>query len=138
MNELDSTVAVFKYGEQAGKLELLQVVSALPSDFSGTNTGAEIIVAPSGNFVYCSNRGHDSIAVFKIDAATGKLEPVQWQSTHGKTPRFFTLDSSGEFLYVANQDSDTITILQVDTLTGMLSFTEQVVSVGNPVYIALV
>jgi 6-phosphogluconolactonase (cycloisomerase 2 family) len=138
MNELDSTVATFKYSEQSGELELLQVISALPADFSGVNTGAEIMVAPSGNFVYCSNRGHDSITVFSVDATTGKLNPIQWQATHGKNPRFFTLDSSGEFLYAANQDGDTIAIFQVDPLTGLLSFSEQVVSVGNPVYIALV
>lgn len=138
INELDSTIISFKYDAQHGQLEFLQLVSALPADFSGTNTTAEIMVSPDGKFVYGSNRGHDSIVVFEVDAVSGKLSPIQWQSTYGKTPRFFTLDTNGEFLYVANQDSDTIKVFQIDRPTGKLSPTGQAVAVGNPVYIVFV
>ena len=98
----------------------------------GVTDPAEIAVSPSGRFVYGSNRGHDSLAIFSIDAATGVLSPVGWESTQGKTPRFFALDPSGTFLYAANQDSDTIVTFRVDQATGKLTPTGQVVKAGSP------
>jgi 6-phosphogluconolactonase (cycloisomerase 2 family) len=85
-----------------------------------------------------SNRGHDSIAVFAIDDASGVLAPVAWEPTQGKTPRFFTLDPAGATLYAANQDSDTIVAFRVDGRTGTLSATGQVVKTGSPSSIVFV
>src|SRR5207249_3754503 len=93
---------------------------------------------PSGRFVYGSNRGHDSIAVFAVDAGTGVLTPVDWEPTQGKTPRFFTLDPSGRYLYAANQDSDTIVCFRVDPGSGKLSSTGNVVKTGSPSSIVFV
>jgi 6-phosphogluconolactonase (cycloisomerase 2 family) len=135
INELGSSISVFSYAANPLALEELQVVCTLPVSFSGTNTCAEIAVAPSGKFVYGSNRGHDSIVVFAVDPDNGQLSPLQWQATGGKTPRFFMLDAPGERLYAANQDSDTITIFEVNRQAGLLSPTGQVVPTGSPVCI---
>ena len=82
--------------------------------------------------MYASNRGHDSIAIFRVDESTGMLNPVGWEPTQGKTPRFCTLDPSGAFLYAANQDSDTIVAFRVDPQAGTLTPTGQVVRLGSP------
>jgi 6-phosphogluconolactonase len=113
-------------------LEPLQVVSTLPPGFSGKNTTAEIAVAPSGRFLYVSNRGHNSIAIFAVDAESGQLSPVAWEPAQGTTPRFFALDPSGTFLYVANQNSDTIVGFRVDPATGSLEPTGHVIQTGSP------
>ena len=118
-----------------GVLEPLQVLPSTPTDFTGDDTGAEIVVAPSGRFVYGSNRGHDSIGIFAVDGDTGLLAPVGWVPTGGKTPRNFNLDPSGRFLYVGNQDSDTVVTFAVDGATGALTPTGQVVETGSPVSI---
>jgi len=99
------------------------------------NTGAEIAVAPSGRFVYGSNRGHDSIAIFAVDRGTGTLRPVGWAPTRRQTPRFFTLDPAGVVLYAANQDSDTIAPMRIDPAKGALTPTGQTIKVANPVSI---
>lgn len=137
INELNSTITVYNYGNHRPTLHQIQVLSTLPDDFSGSNTCAEIAVAPSGKFVYGSNRGHDSIAVYAVDEASGQLSPVQWVPTGGKTPRFFGLDPDGTRLYAANQDSDNITIFAVDTENGTLTPTGQVVPTGSPVCIVI-
>lgn len=134
INELDSTIVTYHFDDQEGKLELLHIQSTLPHSIDG-NTGAGIAVAPSGRFVYASNRGHDSIVTFRIDESTGKLTSVDWVSTQGKTPRFFTLDPTGEFLYVANEDSDTIITFKVNKETGKLIPTGQVINTESPVCI---
>ena len=95
-------------------LKELQTVSTLPEGFTGTKSGAEVQVHPSGQFVYGSNRGHDSIAVFGFDAASGKLTFVERQPTQGKTPRHFALDPTGHWLLAENQDSDSIVVFRVD------------------------
>ena len=132
INELDSTITTYRFGAERGELTPLQVVPTLPPAFTGHSTTAEIVVAPSGRFVYGSNRGYDSIAIFAIDEATGVLAPVGWELTQGKTPRFFALDPSGTFLYAANKDSDTIVTFRVDQATGKLAPTGQVVKTGSP------
>ncbi|HEY8597256.1 MAG TPA: lactonase family protein [Thermomicrobiales bacterium] len=132
INELDSTVTTYAYDAAAGTLEALQTISSLPDDFTGKNSGAEIEVAPSGRFVYLSNRGHDSIGVFAVSAHDGTLTPRAWTPTGGATPRFFALDPAGIFLYAANQDSDTIVTFRVDAAAGRLTATGQVVSSGSP------
>src|SRR6185295_12451809 len=132
INELDSTITSYHFHPDTGALKPLQVVTTLPSSYTGNNTGAEIAIAPSGRFLYGSNRGHDSIAIFAIDPSTGALTPVGWQSTQGRTPRFFALDPSGSLLYAANQNSDTIAIFRVDQTTGTLAPSGQIVKVASP------
>jgi 6-phosphogluconolactonase len=126
-------MTAFAYDAGRGALKELQTVSTLPENFTGTKSGAEVQVHPSGRFVYGSNRGDDSLAVFGFDAASGKLTFVQRQPTQGKTPRHFTLDPTGQWLLAENQDSDRIVVFRVDAKTGLLSPTGQTVSVGSPV-----
>jgi len=138
INELDSTLTTFKFDTERGELMPLQTITTLPPSFTGTSTTSEIAVAPSGRFVYGSNRGHDSIVIFAVDGGTGVLSPVGWESTQGRVPRFFALDPSGAFLYAANQNSDTIVAFSVDQATGRLKPTGQVVKTGSPSSIVFV
>lgn len=132
INELDSTITTFRFDPERGGLAPLQVITTLPPAFTGHSTTSEIAVSPCGRFVYGANRGHGSLAIFGVDAATGALAPVGWESTQGKTPRFFALEPSGTFLYAANQDSDTIVTFRVDEAEGRLVPTGQVVRTGSP------
>ena len=132
LNELDSTVTTYRLDAQRGALTPIQVITTLPSSFTGNNTTSEIAVAPSGRFVYASNRGHDSIGVLAVEEATGVLMPVAWQPTQGKTPRFFALEPPGERLHVANQDSDSIVSFAIDPTSGGLTPTGHVVATGSP------
>ena len=136
INELDSTITTYHFDPDKGVLEPLQIRPTTPPTYTGNNSGAEIAVASSGRFVYGSNRGHDSIAIFAIDQASGTLTPVGWESTQGRTPRFFGLDPSGTHLYAANQGSDTVVIFRVDQTTGALTATNQIVRVATPTTIA--
>jgi len=131
-NELDSTITTYRFEPEQSVIEPIQVVSTLPEGFSAKNTTAEIGVAPSGRFLYVSNRGHNTIAIFAIDHSSGQLSPVGWEPAQGTTPRFFALDPSGTFLYVANQNSDTIIGFRVDPGTGSLTPTGHVVQTGSP------
>ncbi len=133
LNELASTVTVFDYDASKGTLREVQSVSSLPPDFSGTNYPAEIVARADGRFVYASNRGHDSIAIFAVDERSGTLTPAGHQSTLGKTPRNFTIDPSGTFLLAANQNSDTIAVFRIDAGTGALTPVAEPVSVPRPV-----
>jgi 6-phosphogluconolactonase len=130
-DELDSTVTAYAWDAERGDLKAFQVIPTLPVDFIGGNTTAEIEVAPSGNYLYVSNRGHNSIVIFSIDP-NGMLAPIGWESTRGKTPRFFGLDPTGGMLYAANLDSDNIVAFRVDERTGKLAPTGQVVETGSP------
>lgn len=123
INELGNTISVFDYDVSKGALTARQMVSTLPKDFTGANTTAEIRVHPNGRFVYGSNRGHDSIAVFAIDSATGRLgdEPVQLVPSGGKTPRNFALSPDGRWLVCGHQDTEFLTVFRVDEATGKLS-----------------
>jgi 6-phosphogluconolactonase len=134
VNELDSTVTTYRWDGARGTLAPLQVVPTLPTSFTGNSTAAEIAVAPSGRFVYASNRGHDSIVIFGVDKA-GLLAPLGWEPTQGSTPRFFGLDPSGKFLYAANEQGDTIATFRVDAASGKLALTGQVIKVPSPVCI---
>ena len=120
ISELDSTMSAFTYNERAGTLTEIETVSTLPSDFSGTSYCADVHVSPSGKFLYGSNRGHNSIVVFKIDQRTGKLTLVEHVSTEGNWPRNFTIDPTGKFLLVANQRSDNLVVFSIDPSTGSL------------------
>jgi 6-phosphogluconolactonase (cycloisomerase 2 family) len=132
LNELDSTLTTYRFDAERGGLSPREVVTTLPPDFTGNNTTSEIAIAPSGRFVYGSNRGHDSIAIFRVDESTGTLHPMGWEPTQGKTPRFIALDPAGAFLYAANQDSDAIVVFRVDPRAGTLTPTGHVVRVGSP------
>lgn len=132
INELDSTVTTYAYDAARGTLDPRQTLSTLPEGHAGENSGAEIAVAPSGRFVYLSNRGHDSIGQFAVGADDGLLTPTTWTPTGGATPRFFGLDPAGAFLAVANQGSDTIVPFRVDPATGALSPTGQTIASGSP------
>jgi 6-phosphogluconolactonase len=135
INELDSTVAAYRYDD--GTLQELQTISTLPKDSHVENTCAEIAVHPSGKFLYASNRGHDSIAMFSIDSASGKLAPLGHHPTGGRTPRHFTLDPTGAYLLAANQDSDSITVHRIDQSTGRLERTEHTLKVPSPACILI-
>jgi 6-phosphogluconolactonase len=90
-----------------------QTISALPADFTGTNTAAEIRVHPSGRFLYTTNRGHSSVAMFEIEPETGEPEVIGWESTRGEWPRGMNIDPSGTFLYAANQNTDNIAVFRI-------------------------
>ena len=135
-SELNSTVTAYSYGAKDGTLHELQTVSTLPKDFSGANDVAEVAVHPSGKFLYVSNRGRDSIAVFAIDALKGKLTSVADIATQGKTPRNFAIDPTGKYLLAANQGSNDIVVFKIDPATGGLTLTGQVIDVPAPVNIA--
>ena len=132
LNEIDSTVTAFARDRKNGSLKELQTLSALPAGFTGTNTGADIHVSSDGRFLYSSNRGHDSIAVFMINER-GALTAVDHQLTGGSTPRNFAIDPTGAFLLAANQKSDNIVVFRLDRKSGRLSPTGQVAHVPSPV-----
>jgi 6-phosphogluconolactonase len=133
INEMGSTVTAFSYDAARGALRELQTISTLPKDFKGQSDAAEVQVHPSGKFLYGSNRGHDSIAVFAIDARNGTLAPAEHVLTQGKTPRNFAIDPTGSYLFAANQDSNNIVVFRIDSQTGHLTPTGQVLEVSSPV-----
>jgi len=129
VNELHSTITGFSYDAKNGTLQPLQTISTLPKGFSGANDTAEIHVHPNAKFLFASNRGHNSIAVFSIDDKTGRLTLVDNFSTAGKTPRNFEIDPNGSRLLVANQDSGNVVVFRIDLKTGRLISTGQTVQV---------
>ncbi len=131
INELQSTVSVLqRNGEE---FKLVETKSSLPADFNGKNFSADIHVSQDGRFVYCSNRGHHSIAVFERNPSNGKIKLIQNEFVQGDWPRNFALSPNGKFLLVANQKSNNITIFKVDKKTGKLSFTNKEVKNPSPV-----
>ncbi|WP_322057056.1 lactonase family protein [Paraburkholderia sp. J63] len=133
VNELDSTVTTHGYDAANGSLTPLQVLSSLPDTCTGNSRASEIEVDHTGRFVYASNRGDDSIAVFRIDAPTGHLRFLNAVPTQGKTPRFMTSTPDGRFMYALNEDSDTIVAFSVDANSGNLAPTGFVAPSGSPV-----
>jgi 6-phosphogluconolactonase len=133
INELLSTLTAFSYDADKGALTSLQTVSALPAGFSGTSWTAEVAVSPDGRFVYGSNRGDDSLAVFRVDAATGRLTPAGHAAVGGKNPRHFTIDPSGRFILAGHQGSGTIAVLRLDLGTGLPALVGSPVKVDKPV-----
>jgi 6-phosphogluconolactonase len=138
VSEMDSSVTSFSYDPARGALHELQTISMLPKDFSGKNDAAEIQVHPNGKFLYASNRGHDSIAVFSIDLKKGTLTPVEYVPTQGKAPRYFAIDPSGSRLFVANQKSGSIVVFQIDPASGRLTSAGQVLDIASPVCVRFV
>ena len=133
INEMGQTVTAMSWDAQRGAFAELQTVSTVPPDYKDPgNTTAEVVVHPSGKFLYGSNRGHDSIAVFAIDK-TGRLTLKGNTPTQGKVPRNFALDPSGQWMIVANQNSDNLVVFRVDQKTGALTPTGQNLPAGAPV-----
>ena len=133
ITEMGSTIVAYAYDAAQGIFTELQTVPALPEDFDGRSTCADIHVTPGGKYVYGSNRGHDSLVCYAIDTKTGLLTYVGHTSTGGKTPRNFAIDPSGTFLFAANQDTDNIVTFRIDDATGALTPTGQVIDVPMPV-----
>jgi 6-phosphogluconolactonase len=132
IEELSGTVDVFRYNH--GMLKPIQRISTHPSDFTGQKGSADIHITADGRFLYASNRGDaNSIAIFSIDTATGKLKNRGFQSVMGKTPRNFIIDPTGHYLLVANQQSDNIVLFKIDRQTGLLKPTGDQIQVPNPV-----
>ncbi len=137
INEIASTINAFAYDADSGVLSSMQVVSTLPEGFHGQSWTADIHVHPSGRFLYGSNRGHDSIAIFAIDPTSGHLTPIGHESTRGKTPRNFAIDPTGTWLLAENQDSDSIVEFRIDPAKGTLAATGRTVKVARPVCIQM-
>jgi 6-phosphogluconolactonase len=133
INELASTVTAFHYDPESGTLVETQTHSTLPGDFEGNNSTADIHVHPNGRFLYGSNRGHDSLAIFRIDEQAGTISPIGHAPTGGKTPRNFGIDPSGRFLLAANQGSNSVIVFRIDPDTGMLEPTGHRAEVPMPV-----
>ena len=138
VHEMGSMVTAFAYEAASGKLTQLQTISTLPADFHGEDNSAEIEVDAKGRFLYASNRGHDSIAVFAIEPKLGTLSVVENVATQGRTPRNFKIDPTGRYLFAANQDSNNIVIFSIDPETGRLAPTGQVLQVQSPVCVLFV
>jgi len=138
INEIISSVTAFTYDKTRGSLREIQTISTLPDDFSGTSHCADIHVLPSGKFVYGSNRGHDSIAIFAIDEGTGKLTCLGYESTQGGNPRNFAIDPTGTYLLAANQDTSNVVTFRIDQQTGKLTATDHIAKIPNPVCLKMI
>jgi 6-phosphogluconolactonase len=135
INELDSTVAVIDFEGRSGGLQLLQRVSTLPLDFGGANDACAIALTPDGRFLYATNRGDDSVAMFTVDAKSGALVARGHVACGGRTPRCLTIDPKGHFALVANQNSDNVTVFRIDPVTGGLSAIAPSLAIGTPMSI---
>ena len=132
INEMGCAITAFNWDTAQGRLTEFQTIPTLPPDFRGTNTCAEVEVHPNGKFLYGSNRGHDSIAIFAIDAASGRLTLVEHVPTQGKWPRNFAFDPSGRWMLVTNHNSDNAVVFRVDEATGHMTRTGEPVPVPFP------
>jgi len=133
INELGCTVTTFAYDSVSGALKEIQTITTLPKDFNGSNTCAEVCVHPGGKFVYGSNRGHDSIVVYRVDLTDGTLTYVEHETGNIKTPRNFNIDPTGKFCLVANQGGDNVIVFRVNNKSGALEPTSHKVSIAKPV-----
>ncbi len=133
INELTSTVTGFHWDEETGRLKPAETLSTLPAEFDGRNSTAEIQVHPGGRFVYGSNRGHNSIAIFAIEGDSTRLKAVGHVSTGGSTPRNFGISPDGRWLLAANQQSDSVIVFRIDPETGNLQRTKHEIRVASPV-----
>lgn len=134
-NELDSTVGVYAWNSSLGTLTPKQTISALPADYKGGSDAADIRIAPSGKFLYSSNRGYDSIAVFAVNPKDHMLTLVEIVPSGGIKPRNFSFDRTGKYLLVANQETGNLVVFAVDANTGKLTQTENAVTLPAPVYV---
>jgi 6-phosphogluconolactonase len=133
INELDSSLTALSFDPAKGSLQEIGTVSTLPDSFTGFSTTAEVEVHPDGRYVYGSNRGHDSVTVFRIEESQGTAETISFISTEGKNPRHFAIDPTGGYLFAANQDSDSIVLFRIDRKSGGLTETGTVLQTSKPV-----
>jgi 6-phosphogluconolactonase len=138
INELDSTVTAYRYDGETGSLRHIQTLSTLPEGFEGESTCAEVQIAPSGEFLYGSNRGHDSIVTYAVDQADGRLTCIGHVSTQGETPRHFAVDPAGDFLLAANQDTHNVVVFRLDPGSGQPTATGHSIDVPTPVCVKMV
>jgi 6-phosphogluconolactonase len=132
ISEIASTVTAFNWDSTNGALAEFQSISALPDDFKGVSTAAEIMIHPNGKFLYASNRGDNSLAVFAIDQTTGKLTPIEHVPSGGKMPRNFAFDPTGKWIICSNHDSNLVVVFHLDENTGKLTQTGDPVPVPYP------
>jgi 6-phosphogluconolactonase len=133
INELSSTITAFRFLPDSGTLDPIQTISTLPANFSESSFTAEVQVHPSGDYVYGSNRGHDSLSVFRVEKQSGRLTLAGIVSSGGKTPRNFGIDPSGRFLLSANQQTGNVVVMRIDPATGIPEPTGHEVQVPRPV-----
>ncbi len=133
INEMGNTISVFSHDAETGGLELLETLPTLPEGYTDQNTTADIHVHPTGDFVYGSNRGHNSIVVYAVDRDNGTLTYVEHTPTQGQTPRNFSIDPTGSYMIVANQDTDNLVVFRIDPERGTLTPTGDQWSVSMPV-----
>ncbi|MDX1982656.1 MAG: lactonase family protein [Bryobacteraceae bacterium] len=138
INEIASTVTAFSYDAARGALTEIATISTLPAGFSGNNSTAEVVAHPGGRFLYGSNRGHNSIAVFRIDRKTGGITLIDNTSTQGEIPRNFAIDPTGKWLFAANQNSASVVVFAIHAKTGKLTATGKSVNVDTPVCVRFV
>jgi len=136
-HELNNTVVVCRWDPQKGMLSSLQSLPTLPDDFSSYNLVADIHLTPDGNYLYVTNRGHNSLVVYRVSAEGSHLEQVSWVSTAGNWPRNFTIDPEGKFMLVANQESDNLVQFKIDPATGLLERTGKDVVVPKPMFVTI-
>jgi 6-phosphogluconolactonase len=132
INEIASTIVGFEWDSTRGSLTPFQTATTLPADFKGVSTCAELEIHPNGEFLYGSNRGHNSLAVFAIDPETGRLTPVEHVASGGMTPRNFAFDPTARWIVLTNQDSSNAVVFRVDATTGRLARTGDSVTVPSP------
>ncbi len=137
INEILSTVTAMSYDADQGALKPLQTITTLPKGFNGGNSTADIHVHPSGKFLYGSNRGHNSIAIYSVDQKTGKLKSIGHEPTQGGVPRNFALDPTGTYLLAENQNDGTIVVFRINEKSGELKATGHVANVPSPVCIQM-
>ena len=137
IEELASSITVYQRDADTGGLTAIQHVATIPENYTETNYCADIHLEPSGKFLYGSNRGHDSLAIFRINQADGTLEPAGFHAVEGKWPRNFLIDPRGEFVFVANQNSDNLVVFRLDKSSGKLTPTGTDISIPKPVCVKL-
>jgi 6-phosphogluconolactonase len=125
VNELSASVSLLKKGPETENYKITQTLSTLPRGFAEDNTCADIHISSDGKFLYASNRGHNSIAVYSVDYETGELKLLAHEPTRGKTPRNFSLSPGDRFLLVANQTTNTLVSFQRDPNSGLLTYVDQ-------------
>ncbi len=133
INELKSEVSVFKHDKASGSMTKVEDVSTLPDDYKGENGPAEILLDHKGKFLYTTNRGADSVAVFSVDSGSGRIKRIQVISAEGKMPRGLAFDPTGKYLFAGNQKTNNFVVFRVDASSGELKPTGQVVNTPSPV-----
>ncbi|AWC29317.1 lactonase family protein [Bacillus cytotoxicus] len=133
LTELSSEVIVLTYDKQRGRFQQIQSISALPKAYGGSNYGSAIQISSDGEFIYAANRGHNSIAIFRVNQDSGKLTFLEAISTEGNWPRDFTLDPTEHFIIVVNERSNNLILFSRNKTTGQLTLVQSNVSVPSPV-----